>query len=95
VTQRLIDFLTVNVRYLEKSITLKMTEKYHRVRLMEVVDNNYSWLLNIMLYVFSTSYHIHFILNSVTVIPFSAPLICHFIVIALNTSIKKLSVFFL
>jgi hypothetical protein len=91
--QRLIDFLTVNVRYLEKSVTLKMTEKYHRVHLMEV-EGNYSWLLNVMLYVISTSYHIYFIVNYVTVIPFSNPLICHFILGALSTSIKKLSVYF-
>ena len=69
---------------------LKMTEKYRRVRLMEVAGN-YSWLLNVMLYVISTSYHIHFIVNSVTVIQFNDPLICHFMVGALNTSIKKLS----
>ena len=28
---------------------------------MEVADNNYSWLLNVMFYVISTFYHIHFI----------------------------------
>jgi len=58
---------------------------------MEVRDNNYSWLLNVMFYVISTSYHIHLIVNSVTVITFNVPLICHFIVGALNTPIKKLS----
>jgi hypothetical protein len=68
-----------------------MTEKYHRVHSMQVADNNYSWLLNVMLYVIITSYHIHFVVNSVTVNPFNDPLICHFIVGALNTSIKKLS----
>jgi hypothetical protein len=67
-----------------------MTEKYDRVHLMEVADNNFSWLLNVMLYVISTSYHIHFIVNSVAVIPFNDPLICHFIEGALNTSTENL-----
>jgi len=70
-----------------------MTEEYHRVHLMEVANNNYSWLLNVMLYVITTSYNRLFIVNCVTVIiqEFNDPLICHFILGALNTSIKKLS----
>jgi len=68
-----------------------MTEEYHPVHVMEEADKNYSWLLNVMLYVISTSYHIHLIVDSVTVITFNDPLICHFILGALNTSIKNLS----
>ena len=74
-----------------KSVTLKMTEECHRVHLIEVAVNNLSWLLNLTLYVISTSYRVHLIVNSVDVHSFNDPLICHFIVGALNTSIEKLS----